>query len=194
MTPPARSRLPGGIEGHKPQMVSKGQSSHVGCSCGKWLSKPCDSPILAYEARRDFDTHVAAVQGGGSASPVNVNPDFDEKRKRWGLVQEQMLEMAASVFKCLRCRKEYMGSECHTRIIPPPEGILCDCQKYRFVGVDFPDKCPACARPLMVSLDVTWRLVCPDAKCRGELVRVKGGSSILDKSVKFFGRALGKIQ
>lgn len=154
----ARHRLSGGNAQHTPQMVG----ILVVCSCGKWQSKPCVGAYTAIDARRDFDAHV------NFAKPVNVDAeDFDAKRKAWGLTNEQMLEMAASVFQCVRCRKEYLGSECHVRTLGAREGEL-------------------------VSLERSWTLQCPNKKCRGELVRVRGASEILDKGRKFFSRLFDK--
>ena len=151
----SRQTLPGGTPGHKPEMVG----THVECSCGKWVSKPCQGAYTAVDARRDFEAHANV------AVPVNVDSaDFEEKRKAWGLTQEQMLEMAASVFRCLKCQREYFGSECHVHVLGARAGEF-------------------------VSLERTWTIQCP--KCRGELIRVKGGSDILDKGRKFFGKLIG---
>ena len=150
----ARLRLSGGNADHKPQLVG----NQVVCSCGKWQSKTVDAVYGPNDARKDFEAHV------NFDKPVNVDQeDFERKRKAWGLTNEQMLEMAASVFRCVKCQGEYLGSECHFHVLGARPGEL-------------------------VSLERSWTIQCPKKKCRGELVRVKGGSEILDKGRKFFGK------
>ena len=155
-------RLNGGIEGHWPSAAGRS----VVCSCG-WHSLPVDDygNYTAAHAKRDFDTHVDTVRPAG---PVNVGPDFEEKRKAFALTNEQMQEMGDSVFQCVKCRKEYFGGECRVNVLGAREGEL-------------------------VSLERSWTLECPDKACRGAVVRVRAASGA-GKGRKFFGRLLGRVQ